>query len=116
MLTDQDYPDPHSVTYKALPKIGYIALLSNQPIAAGFLRKVEGNVVAQIDCLVSNPYYGSIIRHQAISGVVDRLITDAKEMKLKGILAFTKDGSVLKRASELNFQVVNQIIMALSFD
>jgi len=115
MLEDQKYPDWHTITMQNLPKIGYIALLNNQPIAAGFLRKVEGNIVAQLDGLTSNPYFGSQIRHEGISKVVDRLITDAKDMKLKGIIAFTHDNGVLARAKAIGFNTINSTIITLTF-
>lgn len=113
MLEDQEYPDVNSISMKSLPKIGYIALLNNQPIAAGFLRKVEGNIVAQLDGLTSNPYFGSQIRHDGINAVVDRLIQDAKDMKLQGIIAFTRDNGVLSRAKALGFNVLNSTIITL---
>lgn len=115
MLEDQQYPDLKNVSMKTLPKIGYIALLNNQPIAAGFLRRVEGNIVAQLDGLTSNPYFGSQIRHEGIKLVVDRLIDDAKDMKLKGIIAFTRDNGVLARAKSIGFDTINSTIIALAF-
>jgi hypothetical protein len=114
MLKDQSYLGIEDITYKTLPKIGYIALLAGQPVAAGFLRKVEGNVIAQLDGLTSNPYYGSIIRHNAINEVVDRLIQDAKDLKLKGILAFTIDKSIITRASSIGFKVIDHSTLVLS--
>ncbi len=108
MLKDQNYPDVDSITMKSLPKIGYIALMNKQPIAAGFLRRVEGNIVAQLDGLTSNPYFGSKIRHEGITGVVNRLIDDAKDLKLKGIIAFTSDYSILVRAEDIGFVILEQ--------
>lgn len=113
MLEDQHYRDVKSVSMKSLPKIGYIALLNNQPIAAGFLRKVEGNMVGIIDSLTSNPFFGSQIRHEGIRMVVDRLIEDAKDMKLQGLIAFTNDNGILARAKGIGFTVVNQTIISL---
>ncbi len=115
MLEDQKYPDLINVSMKTLPKIGYIAIMNNQPIAAGFLRKVEGNIVAQLDGLTSNPYFGSQVRHEGISKVVDRLIDDAKDMKLKGIIAFTNDNGVLARAKSIGFNTISSTLIALSF-
>jgi len=113
MLTDQNTPWATKVSMKSLPKIGYIALLNKQPVAAGFLRRVECDEVAQIDCLTSNPWFGSIIRHAAITNVVNRLIEDAKLLKLQGIIAFTKDLGVLSRAKELGFQQNDEKLVVL---
>ena len=102
MLTDRNAPCIETVTMKTLPKIGYMALLNNQPIAAGFLRRVEGGY-AQMDTLVSNPYFGSQIRNMGISKVVDCLMNDAKELRLTGILAFTIEQSIIDRAKDKGF-------------
>lgn len=113
MLKDQGYKDLSDAEYKTLPKIGYIAMLDKIPIAAGFLRKVEGNIIAQLDGLTSNPFFGSQIRHTGIKKVLDMLIADAKELKLKGIIAFTTDKSIVIRAETLGFIKVDSSVMAL---
>lgn len=97
---------------KTLPKIGYIALLNGHPIAAGFLRRVEGGY-GQIDCLTSNRLFGSQVRHDGINKVVNSLLEDAKDLKLKGIISFTGDKSIKERAEAIGFRVVEQTIIAL---
>lgn len=115
MLEDQEYPNVDDITMKTIPKIGYIALLNKQPIAAGFLRRVECNIMAQLDGLTSNPFFGSQIRHKGITEVVNRLVTDAKDLKLKGIIAFTSDCSVIKRAEDIGFLKISHQVISLSF-
>lgn len=112
MLKSQHYVDTSHITMKTLPKIGYIALLNKHPIAAGFLRRVEGGY-AQLDGLTSNAHFGSLIRHEGIKKVVDALLSDAKDLRLNGIMAFTEDQGVLDRAKTIGFQVVNQTLIAL---
>lgn len=112
MLNGRQYLGVANVNMKTLPKIGYIALLNKQPIAAGFLRRVEGGF-GQIDGLTSNPYFGSQIRHDGINKVVDSLIADAKDLKLNGIIAFTSDSGVKVRAEAIGFHIVEQSIIAL---
>lgn len=115
MLENREYMEINSITMKNLPKIGHIALLSGKkPIAAGFLRRVEGGY-AQLDGLVSNPHFGSIIRNQGITEVVNNLIRDAKALKLNGIIAFTADKSVILRAEAIGFHNVNQSMIVLRF-
>ncbi len=97
---------------KRLPKVGYIAFMGDHPIAAGFLRRVEGGY-AQLDTLVSNAQFGSQIRHEGIKKVVDSLIDEAKVLKLAGIIAFTADVGTLSRAEAIGFHVVKQSIIAL---
>lgn len=113
MHKDRDYLGLAYINMKVLPKIGYIALMNKQPIAAGFLRRLEGNF-AQLDTLVSNPYFGSQIRHIGIDKVVKALINDAKDLKLHGIVAFTADTGTLKRAADMGFKVIDdQKLIAL---
>jgi hypothetical protein len=106
MLKSNQYLHIDTVTMKTLPKIGYIALMNGHPIAAGFLRRVEGGY-AQLDTLTSNPYFGSQIRHLGITKVVDTLIQDAKDLRLSGIIAFTRDYSVKSRAEAIGFHVLS---------
>lgn len=115
MLKDREYLGINTITMKNLPKIGYIALMNKQPIAVGFLRKVEGGY-AQIDTLVSNPYYGSIIRHEGIKKVTDALQEEAKLLKLHGIIAFTKDTGVLSRADAEGWHKVSETLIAIRLD
>lgn len=114
MLEAQDY-DSKSITLKTLPKIGYIAMLGEHPIAAGFLRRVECDILAQIDGLASNPFFGSMIRHDAISKIVDMLITDAKHLKLQGVIAFTTDMTIIERAEAIGFLKINHSVLSLTF-
>jgi hypothetical protein len=114
MLSEHNHNTAH-ITMKTLPKIGYIALLDKNPIAAGFLRRIEGDVLAQLDGLTSNPCFGSIIRHIGINEVVKAITTEAKQLKLKGIMAFTVDKSVLLRAEDLGFQRLAHSVISLTF-
>jgi len=111
LLESNNYPDLHSITMKTLPKVGYITYLGDQPIAAGFLRRLEP-CFAQIDTLVSNKMFGSQVRHSGIEKVVDSLLDDAKRLKLKGIVAHTADQGILDRAKSIGFHIVNQVIIA----
>lgn len=106
MLKSQNYLGICYIEMKTLPKIGFIALLNNQPIAAGFLRRVEGGF-AQIDTLASNAYFGSQIRHAGVSKVVDSLIEEAKHLKLRGIISVSSDTGTLKRAIDLGFKALD---------
>lgn len=102
-------------SYKSLPKIGYIAMLGKEPVAAGFLRRVEGGY-AQLDTFASNPYFGGKIRDEGIRKVTSALMEDAADLKLVGILAITKDDGIFRRAKDQGFQVINQLIMGKILD
>lgn len=112
MLGSQSYNGISTITMRTLPKCGYIALMNGQPIAAGFLRRVEP-CYAQIDTLTSNAMFGSIIRHQGVTKVVDELINEAKRLKLEGILSLTLDDGVLKRAKALGFHIIPQTVIGM---
>jgi hypothetical protein len=112
MHDSQKYPDMLTLTYKTLPKIGYIAYKDKMPIAAGFLRRLEP-CYAQIDTLVSNAYCGSLLRHEGIQKVVDALISEAKRLKLQGIISFTKDSGTIQRAVDIGFRISPQAVIVL---
>lgn len=115
MHKSQNYLNLSAINMQTLPKIGFIALMGDQPIAAGFLRRLEP-CFAQLDTLVSNAYFGSQIRHQGISLVVDTLIKESKHLKLEGIIALTNDPGTLTRAADLGFHVVDQSVIAISLE
>jgi hypothetical protein len=106
LLNSNEYLHISTVTMKTLPKIGYLAMMNGHPIAAGFLRRVEGGY-AQLDTLTSNKHMGSIIRHKGINAIVDALIQDAKDLRLHGVIAFTRDESILKRAEAIGFHALS---------
>lgn len=95
-----------------LPKIGYIATEGSIPVAMGFLRLVEGGF-AQIDTLVTNADLPPETRHQGLEPLIDQLIQTAKQKKLKGIISFTSDMGVIKRAVDTGFKVTSQAVIVL---
>jgi hypothetical protein len=112
MLTAQACPWQGTVKYQTLPKIGYITILGDQPVAAGFLRRLEGGY-AQLDTFVTNPYLGSLIRNQGLDMVVNSLMSEAKDLDLLGILAVTEDQGILTRAKERGFKVIPQTLLGI---
>lgn len=112
ILQSRNSPYLQHIDLKTLPKVGYIAFLGKQPIAAGFLRRLEPSL-GIIDTLCSNAYFGSNARHTAIDLVVKNLIDDANRLKLTGILAFTVDDGVLSRAKSLGFHILPDTMIAL---
>lgn len=108
--------DSHDYITKSvkLPKIGYIAMLGDQPVAAGFLRRTEGDVIAIIDGLTSNSAFGSIIRHKGLESVVTSLLNEAKHLKIQGVIAWTKDEGILKRAKSIGFKQIDENLISLT--
>lgn len=115
MLESQRYMDVSGVTAGTLPKVGYVALLGDTPVAAGFLRRLEP-CYGQLDGLTSNARLDSTARHQGVSLVVDALLADAKKLNIKGILAISKDTGVLTRAQGLGFRVIEQSLIGLALE
>jgi hypothetical protein len=87
-------------------------MIGKQPTAAGFLRKVEGNL-SMMDGLTSNAFFGSLVRHESLKLIVNQLIKDANNMKSEGILAFTNSPDVLKRAKTVGFEPITDVMMVL---
>jgi tRNA G10 N-methylase Trm11 len=98
------------LTMRNLPKLGYVAFLGKQAVAAGFLRRVEPNY-AQLDTFITDPNYGSKIRGAALEMIWTALESDAKDLKLKGIIALTVDSSIAQRAKDEGFQLVEQSVL-----
>ena|ERR1700677_2086585 len=110
MLEDQKTPWIKNVSYKNLPKIGYIALIGKHPIAAAFLRKIEGNY-GYLDTFVSNPHFGSQIRHQALLLVSQNLMEEAKNQGMGGVLCSSADQGLIKRAKDWGFTVIEHTVL-----
>lgn len=93
------HPIPKASSY---PKIGFVAYNKQEPIAAGFVRKVEGGY-GQLDGLVSNPTAPGSYRHKAIDSVVTQLFKEAKKAGITQLISFTRDKSVLERSVKHGF-------------
>lgn len=97
-----NYHGLHEFLVEDMPKVGYITLDGEQVIAAGFLRLIEGDH-AMLDALITNPTVKPEDRDQAIDMLVKALIRRAKMMKIKLIVAFTKDKNTLERSLRHGF-------------
>lgn len=95
-----------------LPELGYIAFERDEPIAAGFIRKVEPHF-AQLDGLITNPMALSADRHAAIDLVVSEIIKKSKELKIRQLLAVSVDEGTLERSKKHGFQKLPHTVIAL---
>jgi len=95
-----------------VPAVGFVALSNGIPAAFAFIRKVECNF-GQLDGLTSNPKLNPETRDMAIDAVVTALITEAKEMKLKSLTAFTRDANTLTRSRKYGFLPMPSILIGL---
>lgn len=115
MHRSQGYHSLELINLDTLPEVGFIAKNhNNQPIAAGFLRKLEGGF-AQIDTLVSNANCSGSERNDGIDAVVQSLISTGKQLGLLGLVAFTKDLGILSRAGAMGFTTLEDKVITLAF-
>lgn len=99
-------------TEDEMPRIGYMAHVDGNPIAAGFLRYVEGGF-ALLDGLVTNPDSPGEFRNIAIDAVVSRLLKKAKSAGILKVTAYTKDAGTLLRSVNHGFvSVPHTVIIA----
>jgi hypothetical protein len=97
-----------------LPDFGIVLgiPMTTTPVAAGFLRKVEGSKKTVIlDSLITNKHIDADIRDKALQDLVHRLITWAIEHGISNILAFSTDENTLMRAKRFGFvELPHQLI------
>lgn len=81
-----------------LPKVGIIALTEdNMPIAAGFLRKIEGGY-GMLDSYITLESIPSKIRNEALDFITMRLIDTAEDLNIYKLIAFSEHESIHNRA------------------
>lgn len=102
LLKCRGFEQVSAITYKSLPKTGYIAYFGKTAIAAGFIRRIEPNM-CMFDSFTSNPFMGSQLRNNALTLIINNLLEDAKRLKLQSIMAFTHDPGIKNRIEELKF-------------
>lgn len=99
--------DPYDV-----PDVGFVANYKNRPIAAGFLRQIEGQN-AVFDSLVSNPGATAEFRHIGLDLIFEAIIASARKRDIHQILGFSIDEGTLKRALRHNFVKLPHTVMSL---
>lgn len=87
-----------------LPETGFIFCDDREdPIAAGFLRKVEGRV-GILDSYISNPKMDSQIRNEMLNRITERLIVKAKHFQMRQLFAWSLYPEIIKRACDHGFK------------
>lgn len=85
-----------------MPEFGAVAYDDAIPVAAGFIRRVEGNH-GQLDGLVTDPDQPGELRSNAIDLVVEELMAMAKAMRIRSLVAFSADTNTLMRSLKHGF-------------
>lgn len=91
----------------ALPRIGFIVMDGLNPVAMGFIRRIEKFDTAMIDSFVSHPSAPDNIRKTALHLLTKTLIKKAKSLGIKKLIAISKHKNTLKQAQSLyGFEVL----------
>jgi hypothetical protein len=103
---------PHS-DLQDLPVIGYMALVDVYPMAAGFLRKVEGRM-GLLDGFILNPSYPRSLKNEILDGITLKLIMAARELKMTGLIGLSLSSGILERAKKHGFKLRTEQMISLS--
>lgn len=104
--------DAHMPGNEEMPAIGFVAYAEEHPVAAGFIRRVEGGL-GQLDGLTTNPWMPADLRSRGIDFVVETIIDEAKGLGIKNLMAFTSEPNVLIRSAKFGFVQSNHVVIAL---
>jgi len=105
MITLNDWLEARGISHvpvEEMPELGFMSFKEGRPVAAGFLRRCEGNY-GIFDGLTTNPNVSGAIRHECIDAVVERIVLEAKKLGLKSIVALSVDDGTLMRAKRHGF-------------
>jgi len=100
------------IDLNTLPKFGLIALDKGTPMAAGFIREVEGGF-GMIDSFITDPEASSALRDEALNRITAKLIKIAKYNKVNQLIAYTVDKNTLVRSLSHGFVQLDHSVMAL---
>lgn len=98
-LANRELP---SVTRHDLPEMGYVMWDNGKGVAAIFMRRCEGNV-GIVDSLITNPKIQSQVRDFALDALINHIVEQSKQHKVKILLGYTKDENTLMRTLRLGW-------------
>lgn len=96
-----------------LPEVGFIGLHNDMPVAAGFLRQCENNLVI-IDSLITDPFELAQVRNKVLDILTDHLLCECKKMGFKKVMALSEDNNTIYRAKKHGFQMRPYTVLTLS--
>ena len=106
MLMERDLPKS---ALEELPEIGYIFFDEGRAIAAGFLRKCEGNI-GILDSYISSPGEPPELRNKALDIITKRLIDAANKVGISKLLAFSTDQNTIYRSVQHGFEAIPHVV------
>lgn len=107
MLRERDLPKS---ALNELPELGYIFFDGNRPIAAGFLRKCEGEM-GIIDSFITSPGEPPELRNKALDILTKRLVHTANKLGISKLLAFSLDQNTIMRGLRHGFEATTHVII-----
>lgn len=96
-----------------MPEIGVVCYNGAVAVSLGSLRRIEGGF-AYLDGLVTNPECLPEVRDKANDMVVSALISKAKDLKIKTIIAYSQDKNTLVRSNKHGFVQLPHVLIAKS--
>jgi len=94
-----------------LPENLFCAEIDREIVAIAGLRKVEGGF-GLFDSFSTDSKFSSQERNEALVKLLHQLHIVADELKMKAIFAFTKERSILTRASHIGFNVLPHTVIS----
>lgn len=80
-----------------LPEFGLIAVDGGEPVAMGFIRKMEGNY-ALLDSYITHADAPAELRDRALDIITYKLIKIAKDNDISKLIAFSGEPSIIARS------------------
>lgn len=112
LLHTRDMAPSHADT---LPKLGVITSVGKEPIAAAFLRRVEGTTdTAILDSIISSSAFSPQDRDKALDQTIHMLFALAQAHKITHILGFSTDKNTLMRGQRFGFAELPHQVVTLS--
>lgn len=97
-----------------LPRLGYVASWDNEPVAALFLRRCEGELCS-FDSLITDPSAPSAIRDVVLDRLIGYCIDKAREFNFRGIISYSLDNNTKERViNRHGFQSMPATLLWLS--
>lgn len=101
----------HIPSEEEMPKVGFVAIEEDTLVAYCALRMVEGQS-GMVDGLTTNPECSAKQRHAASDLVIKACINEAKELKLKSLIAYSLYEATVKRSIRNGFVELPHVCLA----
>lgn len=98
---------------ESLPKTGYIAFIEEKPIAAGFILKFEEIPIGMLEWIVSDPDTSHKERSEAISELMDHMISESKNIGIRILGASISNMRLKEKYLQKGFLVSDEAVSLL---